>query len=198
MGHSLYIVAIPSNRLMPCYSSWKMEQLAYISRTNFTLLYDIHHFIWHLSFPTWCKFPWDLSTLLWSVYWSHWSRNLTHKHLEMHGCIISTVLKHQAISIHSADFVFIMLTNIDKKKIHLQWTTQETKITFEKTRTIRTSALWAYPLPPHDYPYYWWVILDPKSNEDIVKVANLKNSPKFQNFYIETNFIRDTHSEVAW
>ena len=38
-----------------------------------------------------------------------------------------------------------------------------------------------YPRPPLDYPYYW-VILDPKSKEDKVKVTNLKNSPKFQFF----------------
>ena len=49
------------------------------------------------------------------------------------------------------------------------------------TRTTRTPALWWYPLPPHDYPYYW-VILDPKSEEDKVKVTNLRNSPKFQFF----------------
>ena len=35
------------------------------------------------------------------------------------------------------------------------------------------------PPPPHDYPYYW-LILDPKSKEDKVKVKNLKNLPKFQ------------------
>ena len=40
-------------------------------------------------------------------------------------------------------------------------------------------AFWGYPLPPHDYPYYW-VILDPKSEDNKVKVTNLKNSPKFQ------------------
>ena len=34
-------------------------------------------------------------------------------------------------------------------------------------------------LLPRDYPYHW-VILDPKSKEDKVKVTNLKNSPKFQ------------------
>ena len=39
-------------------------------------------------------------------------------------------------------------------------------------------AFWGYPPPPHDYPYHW-VILDPKSKEDKVKVTNLKNSPKF-------------------
>ena len=49
------------------------------------------------------------------------------------------------------------------------------------TRTTRTPAFWGYPPPPHDYPYHW-VILDPKSKEDKVKVTNLKNSPKFQIF----------------
>ena len=51
-----------------------------------------------------------------SLCWSHSAcfdnsayKGLTHKQLKMHGCIISTVatdalvLKHQAISIHSAD-----------------------------------------------------------------------------------------------
>ena len=43
---------------------------------------------------------------------------LTHKHLETHGCMINTVanddliLKHQAHMIHSADLVFIVLPNI--------------------------------------------------------------------------------------
>ena len=50
---------------------------------------------------------------------------------------------------------------------------------FNATRTTRTPAFWGYPPPPHDYPYYW-VILDPKSKEDKVKVTNLKNLPKFQ------------------
>ena len=47
-----------------------------------------------------------------------------------------------------------------------------------KTRTTRTPAFWEYPPPPHDYPYYW-VILDPKSWEDKVKVTNLKNLLRF-------------------
>ena len=50
-----------------------------------------------------------------------------------------------------------------------------------KTRTTRTPAFWGYPQPPRDYPYHW-VILDPKSKEDKVKVTNLKNLPKFQIF----------------
>ena len=52
---------------------------------------------------------------------------------------------------------------------------------FDWTRTTRTPAFWGYPPPPHDYPYHW-VILDPKSKEDKVKVTNLKKSPKFQIF----------------
>ena len=48
------------------------------------------------------------------------------------------------------------------------------------TRTTRTPAFWGYSPQPHDYPFYW-VILDPKSEEDKVKVTNLKNSPKFWN-----------------
>ena len=47
------------------------------------------------------------------------------------------------------------------------------------TRTTRTPAFWGYTPPPHDYPYYWF-ILDTKSKEDKVKVTNLKNLPKFQ------------------
>ena len=49
----------------------------------------------------------------------------------------------------------------------------------DSTRTTRTPAFWGYPTPPHDYPYHW-VILDPKSKEEKVKVTNLKKSPKFQ------------------
>ena len=51
------------------------------------------------------------------------------------------------------------------------------KLPPEAEQTTRTPAFWGYPPPPHDYPYYW-VILDPKSKEDKVKVTNLKNLPK--------------------
>ena len=66
-----------------------------------------------------------------------------------------------------------------------------------KTRTTRTPAFWGYPPPPHDYPYHW-VILDPKSKEDKVKVTNLKKSPKFQILNFKMGITRDTPSEVAW
>ena len=47
---------------------------------------------------------------------------LTHKQLEMNGCVISTeatdvlMPKHQVISIHSADLIFIILPNIHSYK----------------------------------------------------------------------------------
>ena len=49
---------------------------------------------------------------------------LTHKQLEKHGCIINTVatdnlvLKHQAISIHSADKTFLVFRTISYKKYY--------------------------------------------------------------------------------
>ena len=51
--------------------------------------------------------------------------------------------------------------------------------TYIITRTTRMPVFWGYPPPPHDYSHYW-VILDPKSKEDKVKVTNLNNLPKFQ------------------
>ena len=58
-----------------------------------------------------------------------------------------------------------------------------------ETRTTRTPAFWGYPPPPNDYPYHW-VILDPKSKEDKVKVTNFKNSP---NFWILKRALHATH-----
>ena len=54
-----------------------------------------------------------------------WKFILTHKWLEMHDCIISTlgtddlVLEHQAISIHSADYVFTVLDQFHTKHVTL-------------------------------------------------------------------------------
>ena len=59
----------------------------------------------------------------------------------------------------------------------------------------RTPAFLWYPPPPHDYPYDW-VILDPKSKEDKLKVTKFKKNLNFFNF--ETNITCDTPSEVAW
>ena len=51
-----------------------------------------------------------------------------------------------------------------------------------RTRSTRTPAFWGYPPPPNDYPYHW-VILDPKSKEDKIKVTNLKKLAKISNFW---------------
>ena len=61
---------------------------------------------------------------------------LIHKQLEMHGCVLSTVatdalvLKHQAISIHIADEILILLDQFHAKILHLWSTTFENEITF--------------------------------------------------------------------
>ena len=53
---------------------------------------------------------------------------LTQKQLETHGCILNIVatdvlvLKHQVISIHSADYIFIVLDLFHGKNITLLWT----------------------------------------------------------------------------
>ena len=64
--------------------------------------------------------------------------HLTPKHWETHGCVVSTVatdalvLKHQAISIHNADQIFIVLDQFHIRILHLWCTTLENKITFWK------------------------------------------------------------------
>ena len=54
------------------------------------------------------------------------NQNSTHKHLEMHGCILSTlatdtlVLKHhQTISTHSVDQTYIAFSQFCRKVLHL-------------------------------------------------------------------------------
>ena len=60
------------------------------------------------------------------------------------------------------------------------------------TRTTRTPAFWGYPPPPNDYPYHW-VILDPKSKDDKVKVTNFKKNAKILNFWIFKRALHATH-----
>ena len=61
--------------------------------------------------------------------------NLTHKQLEMHGCQLSTaatdalVLKNQAISIHSAEWILIVLGKFHIEILHR--ITLENEITYE-------------------------------------------------------------------
>ena len=71
----------------------------------------------------------------------------------------------------------------------------------------RMPSFGGYPPPPHDYPYYW-VILDPKSKEDNVKVTNLRicqniNFFKFQHkLYTRHTFwsclIRCANMKCIW
>ena len=58
-----------------------------------------------------------------------------------------------------------------KSYLMLDWKGSNSMI--NKTRTTRMPAFKEYPLPPHEYPYYWF-ILDPKSKHDKVKVTNVK------------------------
>ena len=55
------------------------------------------------------------------------------------------------------------------------------------TRTTRTPAFCGYPRRLMINWSYFWVILDPKSKEDKVKVTNLKNLPKLQMFEFWNN-----------
>ena len=63
---------------------------------------------------------------------------LTLKHRETHGCVVSIVatdalvLKHQAISILSADQTFIVLDQFHMEIFHLCWTTFGNRITYWK------------------------------------------------------------------
>ena len=63
---------------------------------------------------------------------------LAHKRLETQGCVISgvataaLVLRHQAISSHNADKIFIVLDQLQTKIVHLLWKTLENKSHFQK------------------------------------------------------------------
>ena len=66
------------------------------------------------------------------------ANELTLKHQETHGCAVSTVatdalvLKHQAISIHNADWTFIVLDYFHVKISHLLGTTLQKKTFLKK------------------------------------------------------------------
>ena len=75
-----------------------------------------------------------------NCYEENWSV-LTHKQLETHGCILSTVatdalvLKHQAISIYNADKIIAVLDQFHTEILQLQGTILENNIHFEKNIT---------------------------------------------------------------
>ena len=90
---------------------------------------------WPQSVKNWCQ---SIRGNLSSCWVSEQSPILTLEQLEMHECIFSTVatdvlvLKHQAISIHSVDQLFIVLELFYIKSFHSQWTTPDNKITYWK------------------------------------------------------------------
>ena len=84
------------------------------------------------------------------------------------------------------------INNIPALVLIMAWGRTGDRPLSEPTRTTRTPAFWGYPPPPHDYPYHW-VILDPKSKDDKVKVTNFKNSPKFQIYrFLNVHYTRHT------
>ena len=90
----------------------------------------------HLDFNIW-----RVGKIVWS--WTYKIRTLTHKWLETHGCLISTLvtaalaLKHQAISTHSAEQVLTVLDQFHKNMLDTQQTNLETDITFLKKLPTR-------------------------------------------------------------
>ena len=67
---------------------------------------------------------------------------LTHKLLEKHGCVLSTVatdalvLKHQATSTHIADLIFIVRDYFHAEMLHVLWILLKIKLHFEKNNPI--------------------------------------------------------------
>ena len=66
-----------------------------------------------------------------------------------------------------------------------------TQSLLETTRTTRTPAFWGYPPPPHDYPYYWF-ILNPKSKQDKVKITIWRICPNFKLFNFDKKTLHTT------
>ena len=66
---------------------------------------------------------------------------LTHKQLQIHGFVLSTVatdalvLKHQAISIHSSKWIFLLLDS-SNKKYYIYMKKTENKIILEKKNIV--------------------------------------------------------------
>ena len=77
--------------------------------------------------------------------------------------------------------------NMDRQMISTD--SSQTKLSQTKTRT---HAFWGYTVPPHDCPFYWF-LLDPRWKEDKFKVTNLKNLPKFHFFLFWKILTYETH-----
>ena len=104
----------------------------------------------------------------WKLYWHH-TQNPTYTNIYGFGHYSHWALITRDISSHKKiNLSRVRFSIVEEEKLE-----QLERLRSERLRSEDT------PLPPHDYPYYW-VILDPKSKEDTVKVTNLKNLPKFQ------------------
>ena len=85
-----------------------------------------------MSFKMVVEITWNLMAL----------QELTHKQLEIYGCVISTlatdalVLQHQVISTHSSDQIFSVLNQFHAKILHLYGITVENNITIWKKKYI--------------------------------------------------------------
>ena len=119
-----------------------------------------------------------VADLLWDLVWWIWA---VHKCSDSHSWL-STAVWHAAVTgVGHAPAAQLRDQGPEEQREIL---TSGFKILLSlflwfqfTTRTTRTPAFWGYPLPPHDYLYYW-VILDPKSKDDKVKVTNLKKFAK--------------------
>ena len=77
----------------------------------------------------------------------------------------------------------------------LAWWQTGNKPLPKSTRTTRMPAFWGYPLPPHDYPFYW-VILSywiPNEKKTKSKLQILKKNSKITNVWILKQTLHATH-----
>ena len=81
----------------------------------------------------------------------NWSCGLHPKYLEAHRCAISTIItndalvvNHRAISIHSADLVFIVLHEIHTWIFYIVWITWEPRIKLYKNETASVAESCMY------------------------------------------------------
>ena len=95
------------------------EDILYKSKTLF-----IHY--WYNHQPI-CVIAPGVTLLIRLMFYM--AKHLTHNWLKTHGCVISTettdalVLKHQAISSHSADEISIVSDQFHTEILHLLWKT---------------------------------------------------------------------------
>ena len=164
------------------------------------------HILWQLM--TWCHILWQQMT--WCTYCNSWWPGTTYHDSRSPGATyfdswwpgttyddgrwsVIDFAKSRS-QIPGITFISDRCHNTLTVETPVQYGHQTQKVTsvlmilengknnsLEETGRTRMPAFWGYPPPPHDYPYHW-VILDPKSKEDKVKVTNLKNLPKFQIF----------------